>query len=137
MNLHTFATTVVVELYIVYRKSVCHCATRCANRSVPHGVRLYLLYTTGVLSSCAKLLLMVQARATQVQTAYSIERHGAWGAFLQMLFTSVKLQGGYGVGHARGTRSHARTLFWYITVFVILYGLCVFVCGARGDNVCV
>ena len=80
---------------------------------------------------------MVQARATQVQTAYSIERHGAWGAFLQMLFTSVKLQGGYGVGHARGTRSHARTLFWYITVFVILYGLCVFVCGARGDNVCV
>ena len=102
MNLHTFATTVVVELYIVYRKSVCHCATRCANRSVPHGVRLYLLYTTGVLSSCAKLLLMVQARATQVQTAYSIERHGVLFHKCFSQASRLKLQGGYNTAWVSG-----------------------------------
>ena len=135
MNLHTFATTVVVELYIVYRKSVCHCATRCANRSVPHGVRLYLLYTTGVLSSCAKLLLMVQARATQVQTAYSIERHGVLFHKCFSQASSYKVATAWVTPTVHGHT--ARTLFWYHGVFVILYGLCVFVCVGRGDNVCV
>ena len=67
-----------------------------------------------------------------------IQHRKAWGAFSQMLFTSVKLQGGYGVGHAHGTRSHGADSFLVSRgVLVILYGLCVFVCGARGDNVCV
>ena len=79
---------------------------------------------------------MVQARATQVQTAYSIERHGAWGAFLQMLFTSVKLQGGYGVGHAHGTRSHGADSFLVSRgVRNTLRSMCV-LCVGRGDNVC-
>ena len=90
----------------------------------------FTYFTTGILSSCAKLLLKYGA-GTRHAGADCIQHRKAWGAFSQMLFTSVKLQGGYGVGHGpRYTVTRADSFLVYHGVRNTLRSMCVCVWGA-------
>ena len=99
----------------------------------------FTYFTTGILSSCAKLLLKYGA-GTRHAGADCIQHRKAWSAFSQMLFTSVKAQATrwlqyvvgqrsrpltptvHGLGHTRGHSFLVSriTVFVYFTVYVCL-----------------